>query len=112
MVDERCEFVESDYDRCEVDILKGYRKREGIEIASRTISPQVIMLDEVGGDEADAVTGVLRCGVPVIATAHASSLDELYSKPSLSSLLECGAFDAFVGISRTDGGYSLSVHRR
>jgi len=112
VVDERCEFTAGDYDRCEVDILKGYRKREGIEIASRTMSPEVVMLDEVGGEDAAALLGVVRCGVPIVATAHASSIDELYSKASLTPLLECGAFDVFVGISRTGSAYSLSVDRR
>ena len=95
-----------------MDILKGYRKREGIEIASRTMSPEVVMLDEVGGEDAAALLGVVRCGVPIVATAHASSIDELYSKASLTPLLECGAFDVFVGISRTGSAYSLSVDRR
>ena len=112
VIDERREFVERDYDGCEVDILKGYRKGEGIEIATRTVSPEVIMLDEIGASDAAAVLGALRCGVPVIATAHASSLEELYSRSPLSPLLGCGAFDVFVGILRVGGCYSLTVDRK
>ena len=112
VVDERCEFCKEDYDRCHVDILSGYRKREGIEIAARTMSPEVIMIDEVGGEDASAILGVVRCGVPIVATAHASSLEEVYSRSALTPLLDSGAFDVFVGISRTGTGYLLSVDRK
>lgn len=111
-VDERCEFVGEDYEGCEVDILSGYRKRDGIEIAARTMSPEVIMIDEVGGEDAASILGVVRCGVPIVATSHASSLEEVYSKSSLAPLLDSGVFEVFVGISRTGTGYMLTVDRK
>ena len=111
VVDERCEFSPEDYSDCEVDILRGYKKREGIEIATRTMSPEVLVVDEVGIDEGDAIAGAVRCGIPIIATSHASSREELYSKAQLAGLLERGAFDLFVGISRSGGAYALSVDR-
>jgi stage III sporulation protein AA len=110
-VDERCEFSAEDYSECEVDILRGYKKREGIEIATRTMSPEVLCVDEISGEDGASIAGVVRCGIPIIATSHASSRDELFSKSSLLPLFDCGVFDVFVGISRTDGTYSLSVDR-
>ncbi len=112
VVDERCEFSHEDYTTADVDILKGYKRRRGIEIATRTMSAGLIMIDEIGGDDAEAILGVIRCGIPLIATAHASSYEELRSKPSLAPLLNTGAFDVFVGISRNGGGYELRVDRR
>ena len=111
VVDERCEFSPEDYQGTEVDILRGYKKRDGIEIAVRTMSPQVLCVDEVSGDDASSIAGVVRSGVPILATAHAASGEELFSKSSLSPLFECGAFDVFVGIGRENGTYSLSVNR-
>ncbi len=111
VVDERCEFSEEDYTDCEVDILKGYKRREGIEIATRTMSPDLIMIDEIGADEAEAMVGALRCGIPFIATAHASSFEEVTVKPSLKPVFACGAFSVLVGISKARGTYSLDVHR-
>ena len=112
VVDERCEFPDGDFAACEVDILKGYRKRQGLDIAARTMSPEVVMIDEVGADDAPALLGVLRFGVPIIATAHAATLNELYSKPAITPLIESGAFDVFLGISRSGDRYSVSVERR
>lgn len=109
VIDERCEFRDGDYVSCEVDILKGYKRRAGIEIATRTMSPEVIMIDEIGGDDAESIRGVLNCGIPIVATAHASSLNEIKAKPSLASLLDIGAFDVFAGISREGGVYSVKV---
>ncbi len=112
VVDERCEFSSEDYSSSEVDILRGYKKKAGIEIATRTLAPEVIMVDEIGADEASALSHVLSSGVPMIATAHAASLSELLSKPSLAPLLSAGVFDKFVGISLSEDGYSLAVDQR
>lgn len=107
VVDERREFDESDYIGCEVDILGGYKKRAGIEIATRTMSPGLIMIDELGAEDAEAITDVIKCGIPIVATAHAGSREELRSKTSLSRLFEIGAFDVLVGIRREGGAYAL-----
>lgn len=110
-VDERCEFSEGDYRGAQVDILRGYRKSDGLEIAARTLSPEVVMVDEVGANDVDALLGAIRCGVPVIATAHASCLEELSSASSVSRIIDSGIFDTFVGISADGGRYSLRVER-
>ena len=111
IVDERFEFCEDDYIGRQVDILKGYKRSEGVEIAVRTLSPEVIFVDEIGIEESRALLGAVRCGVPIVATAHASSIEEVLNKPSLSSLFDCSTFGLLVGISKEGGSYSLSSHR-
>ena len=111
VIDERCEFDESDYSSLEVDILKGYRRADGIEIATRTLSPELIMIDVIGEGDAEPISRVIRCGIPIIATAHASSLEELRTRVPLAPLLKTGAFSSFVGISKSQGEYSLTVDR-
>lgn len=58
------------------DVLCGCGKSEGIMMALRSLSPEVIICDEIAHDEA-AVEQALFCGVKVIAAAHAGSLAEL-----------------------------------
>ena len=111
VVDERCEFWAEDYEGCEVDILRGYKRPLGIEIATRTLSPQLIMIDEIGRDDAEALMGVVRCGIPLIATAHAADFSEIMTRPALRPLIDCGVFSVFVGISHTGGEYKLRVDR-
>ncbi len=102
IIDERCEFFPEDYLGCEVDILRGYKRAEGIEIATRTLTPEIIVIDEIGASEAEGLRSVIRCGIPVIATAHAMSIDELFKKPSLMPLIRDGVFDLFAGIVKKD----------
>ncbi len=104
VVDERCEFIISDYFASNVDILRGYKKPEGMEIALRALSPDVIMVDEIGSaEEAEKILSFLYCGVKIIATAHASSLHELSSRRALSPLFEASVFDGFLGIEKLGG---------
>lgn len=53
-----------------VDILDNCAKKDGMEIALRTLTPDVIITDEIGSKEADIIRYILNCGVSVIATAH------------------------------------------
>lgn len=111
VIDERCEFSGEDFRDTPVELLSGYEKGLGMEIAIRTLSPAVIMVDELSATDAAAVMSVLRSGVPLIATAHATDLSDLKCRAGLSELIGSGAFSVFVGISYGAGGYLLSVER-
>jgi len=85
------------------DILTGYPKGEGIITAVRTLSPQVVICDEIGGEE--EVSGMLdglSCGVKVIASAHAESLEELLGRRQIVRLLREGAFSVIVLLGGAD----------
>lgn len=72
------------------DVLSGYPKSEGMEIALRTLSPEIIICDEIGND-ISAIEQCIHCGVKLIATAHASSLEELSKRRDTAGLI--GSFD-------------------
>ena len=89
-----------------IDRLLGYPIAEGILQATRTLSPSVIVCDEIGREEeANAILSVAGAGVPIIASAHAGSVEELYRRPPLLRLLEAGIFGALLGIKREGGEY-------
>ncbi len=91
------------------DVLIGYSKAEGIEIATRTLSPEVIICDELGdADETRQILGAAGAGVPIIASAHASSVSELLSRPNIRILHESRIFDGYAGISRENVNGRLS----
>ena len=95
---------------CQIDVLLGYPKAVGIEIATRVLSPQVIVCDEIGGTaDAEAVFAAVGAGVPLIASAHADGLGALRARPPLRALVEGGVFGAYIGISRENGKYSYLV---
>ncbi len=109
VIDERSEFDENDYRGCAVDVLKGYKKGKGIEIATRTLSPDLIMIDEIGVDDSDSILLAIKCGVPVIATAHGGDKDEILSRPALKRFFDHRVFSRLLGISIKEGEYLLSV---
>ena len=110
IVDERREFIKEDYREGLVDILSGYRRDEGIEIALRTMSPEVIIVDELGSvRDAEALLNAYGAGVSVIASCHGRSIDELRCRPGLSSLLEIGAFGLFIRLHTSQGRFGYTV---
>lgn len=85
---------------CLIDTYHGYPKRIGIEIAVRTMASDVIICDEVGREEIDAVRYTVLSSVPVIACVHAKNKYELMVRPDISTLLDMKAFGFIVGIER------------
>ena len=78
-------------------ILDGYPKSIGMQIALRTLSPDLIVCDEIGSEEdASGIEQSLYAGVTVLATAHAGRVEELYHRPQLSRLLQGGAFSRII----------------
>lgn len=103
VIDERGEICSMFSGRPQKDIgkltcvLNGYSKGEGMMIALRSLSPQVLICDEVGSsEEVDAMLEALNAGVPVITSAHASNEDELVSRPQLERLIDSGAIDRLI----------------
>lgn len=93
-----------------VDVLSEYPKAEGIEIATRTLSPEVIVCDEIGGyEEAQSILSVQSCGVPLVASAHGDSFLALRQRAPVRLLLECGIFGACLGIFKEGRRYEYKV---
>lgn len=75
------------------DVLTLYPKAVGTEIAVRTLSPDIIVLDEIGGeDESRALLSAMNSGVSFIATAHGSTFEEVLRRPNIKVLINGGVF--------------------
>lgn len=108
-VDERCEFDPAEYAGGSVDILQGYRRGQGIEIAVRTMSPEVLMVDEIASaGDAEAVFLAMGVGIPVIATAHGTDLLSLTRRGFIRDLLGEGLFTHICPIRREGGDFFLA----
>lgn len=68
------------------DALCGVEKSEGIMLALRTLSPEVIICDEIGNDGA-AIEQAMFCGVKLVASAHADSVSQLKQRPATRDIL-------------------------
>lgn len=75
------------------DLLFGYPKGKGLQIALRYLSPQVLVCDEIfTKKEIQAVEAAANSGIAVITSIHAGSRKELLRKPQMQPLLQAGAF--------------------
>lgn len=89
-----------------LDILSGYPRGIGIEIATRTMNSQLIVCDEIGDErEAEAIMAAQNCGVPFLATAHADTVGELLRRSAIAKLHAARVFGYYVGIKRRGGDF-------
>ena len=95
------------------DVLTGYPKSLGIEIALRTLNANIIVCDEIGNEEeARSILDVSVGGAALVASAHASDIRSLLAKRSIRLLHDHGVFGAYVGIRRQNGDFTYTVARR
>ncbi|MCI5855890.1 MAG: stage III sporulation protein AA [Agathobacter sp.] len=88
-----------------VDVLDNCPKIKGMQMLLRTMSPQVIAVDELGRkEEFEAVQEILYSGCHLLATVHAGNVDELYEKPFMAELMETGQIERLVKIERNETG--------
>ncbi len=112
VIDTRGELgFDSDGEALCLDVLAGYPRRRGIEIATRCLNAEVIICDEIGDyEEAMSLVASHNCGVPLVASAHAGSVEQLLSRTGLRLLHEAKIFGAYVGIARDGcGGFKYDI---
>ena len=66
------------------DVLNGYGKPEGVEIATRVLSPEYIACDEITGC-GDCVKLCLNSGVKMIFTLHCGTLEQAKNTEAVKS---------------------------
>lgn len=92
------------------DILDGCPKAEGMMMMIRSLSPDVLIADEIGRPEdADAVTEALHAGISVVASAHGKEVIELARRPGLGALLEQKMFERYVILHRSEAGLTFRI---
>ncbi|EGO63617.1 stage III sporulation protein AA [Acetonema longum] len=80
-----------------VDILDGCPKAIGMLMLIRSMSPQVIVTDELGSEEdVRAVNEALHAGVSVIASIHGQNATDILHRPCSSELIRAKYFDRYV----------------
>ena len=92
------------------DVLDGCKKTEGIRMLLRSMSPQILAVDELGGKEDfAAVKQALCCGCRVLGTVHAGCVQELLDKPYLQACVTQKLFGRYILIERNSRGERSST---
>lgn len=87
------------------DVLSGCGKSEGMMLMLRSMSPQIIAVDELGGKkDFQAVEQAACSGVQILGTVHADTVEELWEKPYLKKWMKRGIFERFILIRHNRSG--------
>lgn len=86
------------------DVLDACPKAQGMMMLLRSMSPEIIAVDEIGSlEDAEAIENAINSGVKVIATVHGKDIKDTMVRPGIKSLMERKSFEKVVLLSRKDG---------
>ena len=86
------------------DILDGCLKSQGIMMLIRSMSPEIIAVDEIGGiEDAKAIDEALRAGIKLIATVHGTGIADIRMRNGLKSLFKEKVIKRFIILDNSLG---------
>ena len=86
-----------------VDILSNISKSFGIKMLVRSMSPDVIVADEIGTKEdIEAIKYAVTSGVKGIFTAHANNMEDIKKSPILKELLDLNLIDKIIILDKNN----------
>lgn len=90
------------------DVFELAPKADSITMFIRSMSPEVIITDEIGSPEdAESIKEASGCGVCVIASCHARNRDDLILRKPIHDLITSGIFKRILLLKRN--GSSLKI---
>lgn len=99
------------------DILDNCPKSEGIIMAIRSMSPSLIICDEIGTlKDMESIVAALNSGVNLITTIHGFNEEDLYNRPVFNDVIENKVFHRAIILSNKRGigtvEYIYDFHRQ
>ena len=116
VVDERSELAGSYLGRPQndlgmrTDVLDACPKAKGMQMLLRSMSPDVVAVDELGKKEDfKAVESVVHCGCKLFATAHGNSLEDILRQPFFQKLRELEVFERYIVLGKKGHAGSIEA---
>jgi len=79
------------------DILDCCPKADGMIMLIRSMSPQVVAVDEIGtAEDIHAIEYAMQCGCKLIASVHGLDMEEASRKPVLGELIRRKMFERYI----------------
>ncbi|WP_315114590.1 stage III sporulation protein AA [uncultured Clostridium sp.] len=86
------------------DVLDGCPKSEGIMMLIRSMSPEVIICDEIGTTpDMESIIKAANSGVSIITTIHGYGIEDLYAREVFKNIMENNIFSRAVVLSNKEG---------
>jgi len=93
-----------------LDVLDSCPKAEGMMMMIRSMSPDVLIVDEVGRKEdGEAILEAVNAGIQLLMSTHGTSFDEIKNRPTLKPIIETGIFERYIELSRANGPGTVSA---
>lgn len=75
------------------DILDNCPKAQGIMMAIRSMSPDIIICDEIGTfKDMESILTAICCGIKIVTTIHGKDENDLFERPVFKDILKNNAF--------------------
>ncbi len=106
IVDERGEISgichgEPSFDVGYSSVLNGFLKKDGVEFAVRSMSPELVICDEFGDkNDIDSAFFAMKSGTKIAASAHAFNKKDFINKPFTEKIIKSGIFGYFVFLEK------------
>ncbi len=94
------------------DIIRYSYKREALACAVRAMRPDLIVTDELAGEELAEVARCIRAGVYVVASAHARDIASASQIPFLGQAMQEKLFDYYVVLAAGKIGEIEGIYDR
>lgn len=112
IADERCEIAAMHEGKpafdigANTDVLSAAPKADGMLMLLRSMSPDVIVTDEIGtAADAAAIEKIINCGVKIITTVHGNGIEQIRQRNELSGALRF--FENYIVLSRRCGAGTI-----
>ncbi|GAE91235.1 stage III sporulation protein AA [Gracilibacillus boraciitolerans JCM 21714] len=83
-----------------IDVLDRCPKAEGMMMFIRSMSPELIIVDEIGSQkDVEAIDEVIHAGVQLVCTVHGRSFAEISERPTIKNIIKNKIFQRFMVLS-------------
>lgn len=89
---------------CHADIITNISKEQAILFSVKNLNPDIIVTDEITSpSDVLAIEKSINLGIKIIASIHATDLNDIITKKEFSSFIKNKHFDRYIILSKRDG---------
>ena len=94
------------------DVLDNCSKSKGMRMLIRSMSPEVIVCDEIGSKEdAETINYAMCCGVKGIFTAHGSTFEEILLNEEIKKLIDKNIIETIIVLDDKKRGEIKKIYK-
>ena len=90
------------------DVLDNCYKKDGMIMAIRSLSPEVLICDEIGTEgELEALNMAFNSGVNIVVTVHGFDIEDVYRRKVFKKLIDNSILDRIIVLSNRKGAGTI-----